>query len=127
LAHPSGNSIEPVAAVATPSSPAISAGPGHAQPRVARTRAAANTATGGTMPAQTADSALRAAVEKVAAQLITAGQSLQLSIDSESNRTIVVVRDLQTGTVIRQMPSEEMLRLASTLGADSHVLLDLTA
>ena len=79
------------------------------------------------MPAQTADSALRAAVEKVAAQLITAGQSLQLSIDSESNRTIVVVRDLQTGTVIRQMPSEEMLRLASTLGADSHVLLDLTA
>ena len=67
-----------------------------------------------------------ATVEKINAQLVTSGQSLQLSVDSHSRHIIVVVRDTQTGTIIRQLPSEEVLRLASLLGTDPHLLIDLT-
>jgi flagellar protein FlaG len=44
------------------------------------------------------------------------GRSLQFSIDSDSGRTVVSVKDMATGDVIRQIPSEEALRLAQALG-----------
>ena len=37
-------------------------------------------------------------------------------IDQDSGRTIVTVKDKSTGEVVRQIPSEEVLRLAHNLG-----------
>ena len=55
-------------------------------------------------------------MEKVAAQLESylrsVGRSLQFSIDSESGRTVVSVRDSSTGDLIRQIPNDEAMRLA---------------
>jgi flagellar protein FlaG len=133
LTHNFGASIGQMAAVATPSPSAVSAPSGSladasvkpappATPLGDEMRADASHAA----PTAAPVSALQAAIEKVGAYLVTAGQSLQLGVDPQSRHTIVVVRDTQTGTVIRQIPSEEMLRLASTLGTDSHVLIDFT-
>ncbi|QDX81330.1 hypothetical protein B9N43_08795 [Denitratisoma sp. DHT3] len=44
-----------------------------------------------------------------------APNSLSFSIDDESGKTIVKVSDAQTGEMIRQIPSEEMLELARSL------------
>ena len=72
---------------------------------------------------------LTLAVKDINAQLLTDGETLQLSVDSQSGRTIVVVRDAQTGNVVRQVPTEQVLRLASALRneGNSSVLLDLKA
>jgi flagellar protein FlaG len=127
VAHFLGNSIEPVATVAAPSplgvsasSPDAAAAPSKLVPPLAH---AADVQSAISNPNSTA---LQATLEKINAQLATSRQSLQLSVDSQSGRIIVVVRDTQTGTVIRQLPSEEVLRMASALGIDSNVLIDLT-
>jgi flagellar protein FlaG len=53
------------------------------------------------------------------------GRQVEFSIDSESGRTVVSVRDANTGDVIRQMPSEEALRIAQALGSQSNSLIDV--
>jgi flagellar protein FlaG len=52
---------------------------------------------------------------------------LQFSVDSASGRTVVSVRDMATGDVIRQIPSEEALRLAQALGSGGSTLVDVQA
>ncbi|MVF21286.1 flagellar protein FlaG [Methylocaldum sp. BRCS4] len=42
-------------------------------------------------------------------------RTVQFSIDEDSGRTIVQVRDAETDELIRQIPSEEILRLAKHL------------
>jgi flagellar protein FlaG len=127
VAHSLGNSIEPVATVAAPSPLGVAASTPDTAASPAKLVAppAAHAA-----QAQSAfsnpNAALQATLEKINAQLVTSGQSLQLSVDSQSRHIIVVVRDTQTGTVIRQLPSEEVLRMASLLGTDPHLLIDLT-
>lgn len=49
-------------------------------------------------------------------------RDIEFSVDEESNRTIVRVRDAETGEVIRQLPAEEILRIAERL-ADAEGLL----
>ncbi|UCV12727.1 flagellar protein FlaG [Dechloromonas denitrificans] len=44
-----------------------------------------------------------------------AGSQLEFSIDKESGESVVKVLDRQTKEVIRQIPSEEMLRIARGL------------
>jgi len=127
VAHSLGNSIEPVATVAAPSplgvSPSI---PNIAAPPAKAVAPSAHAADGQSAISNPHSIALEATLEKMNTQLVTSGQSLQLSVDSQSRHIIVVVRDTQTGTVIRQLPSEEVLRMASTLGIDSNLLIDLT-
>jgi flagellar protein FlaG len=68
-------------------------------------------------------------MEKVAAQLESylrsVGRSLQFSIDSESGRTVISVRDSSTGDLIRQIPNAEAMRLAQSLGSQPNALIDL--
>ena len=68
-------------------------------------------------------------MEKVAAQLESylrsVGRSLQFSIDSESGRTVISVRDSSTGDLIRQIPNAEAMRLAQSLGSQPSALIDL--
>jgi flagellar protein FlaG len=42
-------------------------------------------------------------------------RTLQFSLDEESGRVLVKIKDAETDEVIRQIPSEEILRLAKSL------------
>jgi flagellar protein FlaG len=53
---------------------------------------------------------------------------LEFRVDQDSGRTIVTVKDKSTGEVVRQIPSEEVLRLAHNLGGKGrNGLLNQTA
>lgn len=43
-------------------------------------------------------------------------RTLQFSLDDESGRVVVKIKDAETDEVIRQIPSEDILRLARYLG-----------
>ena len=45
---------------------------------------------------------------------------LEFRIDQDSGRTVVTVKDTTTGESIRQIPAEEVLRLAQNLGGTAH-------
>lgn len=71
-------------------------------------------------------------VKQAARQLETFMQSmnryLEFKVDQDSGRTIVTVKDKTTGEVVRQIPSEEVLRLAQNLGGKGrNGLLNQTA
>jgi flagellar protein FlaG len=80
-------------------------------------------------PAPVANRSIQETMEKVAAQLESylrsVGRSLQFSIDSESGRTVISVRDSSTGDLIRQIPNAEAMRLAQSLGSQTNTLIDL--
>ena len=70
-------------------------------------------------------------VKRAARQLETFMQSmnryLEFRVDQDSGRTVVTVKDKTTGETIRQIPSEEVMRLAQNLGGTAHTgLLDET-
>ncbi|WP_211242660.1 flagellar protein FlaG [Halopseudomonas bauzanensis] len=51
-----------------------------------------------------------------------AGRNIQFQVDDDSGRMVVKVTEASTGDVIRQMPSEEALRLAENLSEIRSVL-----
>jgi flagellar protein FlaG len=67
------------------------------------------------------------AVEQAARQLETFMQSmnryLEFRVDQDSGRTVVTVKDKTTGETIRQIPSEEVMRLAHNLGGTTQAAL----
>lgn len=70
-------------------------------------------------------------VRHAARQLETFMQSmnryLEFRVDQDSGRTVITVKDKNTGETIRQIPSEEVMRLAQNLGGKTHTgLLDET-
>ena len=84
---------------------------------------------------QSAQQPTRAAVQAAAQQLqdylATAGRTLEFRLDQNTGMTVVTVKDSESGDVIRQIPSEEVLKIAESLkasgGRTSNVLLSLTA
>lgn len=52
-----------------------------------------------------------------------APNSLQFSIDDDTGKTIVRVSDAQTGEIIRQIPSKELLEIARSLDKMQGMLL----
>jgi flagellar protein FlaG len=58
---------------------------------------------------------LEAAVSNVEAFTQSIRRDLKFSMDDESGKVVVKVTDSTTGEVIRQMPSEEALKLAQRL------------
>jgi len=71
--------------------------------------------------------AVKAAAEQIEKWMKSSGRSLEFRVDSSSGHTVVSVRNPQTGELIRQIPSEETLRLAAMLGAASNTLIDVEA
>ena len=53
----------------------------------------------------------------------TLRRDLQFRVDKDSNRVIVTVTDSESGDVIRQIPSEELLAIARSLEAAQQGLL----
>ena len=55
------------------------------------------------------------AVAKVESFLKVQNRELTFTIDDETKRSVVTVKDSQSGDVIRQIPSEEVLKLAERI------------
>ncbi|MFN7834476.1 MAG: flagellar protein FlaG [Burkholderiaceae bacterium] len=66
-------------------------------------------------PAQPSAVELKGAVERVSEALKTTNLSVKFSEDSDSGQTVVQVVDGETNTVLRQIPSVEMLALSKSL------------
>jgi len=66
-------------------------------------------------------------VKRAARQLETFMQGmnryLEFRVDEDSGRTVVTVKDKTTGETIRQIPSEEVMRLAHNLGGKTPTAL----
>ncbi len=62
-------------------------------------------------------------VERVQDFVSTFDNRLQFSVDESSGRSVVSVVDSKTGDLVRQIPSEEMLKLVQNL-SDNSVFID---
>lgn len=87
-------------------------------PRQPASPAAAASAAAGQVSAEadTADlGTLDQAVDLLAVHAMQAGAELDFRIDDDSGRVVVSVIDRSNGEILRQMPSEEALRIARHL------------
>jgi flagellar protein FlaG len=58
---------------------------------------------------------IKQAVENLNQQLKDNGRDLSFQMDETINRPIITVRNLQTGEVVRQIPTEEVVRMAHSI------------
>lgn len=70
---------------------------------------------------------LEAALDDLATRAAESGAQLDFRIDRDSGRVIVSIVDRSDGTVLRQMPSEEALRIARSLARAEPHLIELRA
>jgi flagellar protein FlaG len=72
----------------------------------------------------------REQLEKVAQQLQDfmgeMNRSLQFQVDEDSGRDVIKVLDKDTGDIIKQYPSEEVLNIVSKLSETAGLLIDQT-
>ena len=121
-------------ATATPSPPAVASSNGSARPtqqapqEVKAQRVDLPKQEAQSTPQRTSIDAMKAAAAQIDSYLRSTGRALQFSVDDPTGMTVVTVKDSATGETIRQIPSEEALRLAETLrsGNDPHALIDQT-
>ena len=66
---------------------------------------------------------LKTALGAIQAEIQNVQRALQFSVDEESGATIIKVIDSQTSELIRQIPAEEVLTIASRLRAATGGLL----
>lgn len=72
--------------------------------------------------------AVQAAVAQLNAYIHSSGRSIEFEIDAASGLTVVNVRDSDTGETIRQIPSDEVIRIARVLrgkASPDHLLFDM--
>lgn len=67
------------------------------------------------------------AVKEVNASLQSRSVGLQFELDREADKVIVKVIDRASGEVIRQIPTEEVVRIAKVLGNASGLLVSQAA
>jgi len=70
--------------------------------------------------------AMKAAAAQIEAYLKSSGRELEFRVNEDTGRTVITVRDSATGEVIRQIPNDEALRLARSLGNQSNALVDIS-
>jgi len=66
---------------------------------------------------------LQNAIQKVQAAMQPATGNIQFSLDQSTGKAIVKVVDAETGDLIRQIPSQEMLAIASAIDEVHSLLL----
>ena len=66
---------------------------------------------------------VKAAVDNVNAALAASNRSIEFSIDPDVKTVVVRLIDMQDGTVLRQVPSKEMLAIAKALDQLQGLLL----
>jgi uncharacterized FlaG/YvyC family protein len=67
---------------------------------------------------------LQVAVEKLNEQVQKNGRGLNFAIDEVLNRPIITVRNTSTGEVVRQIPSEVILKVAHDIEHIKGLLMD---
>ncbi|MBU6957432.1 flagellar protein FlaG [Pseudomonas sp. CVAP len=70
---------------------------------------------------------LKLAVQEIEKFVQSIKRNLEFSIDEASGRVVVKVIATESGEVVRQIPSEEALKLADSLSSASNVLFDAKA
>lgn len=83
-------------------------------------------------PAEAAASAeppmgIEQAVQEMAQRAASANTTLDFRVEEDSGRVVVSIVDASDGTVLRQMPSEEALRIARSLAKLEPHLIDRQA
>jgi flagellar protein FlaG len=58
---------------------------------------------------------LHEAVTRLNEQMESKGRDLSFSLDERIDRTIITVKNLQTGEVVRQIPTEEVVQMAHSI------------
>ena len=58
---------------------------------------------------------LQKAIDQLNNQMKDKNRDLSFSLDDRINRTIITVKKLETGEVVRQIPSEDFVKLAHSL------------
>jgi flagellar protein FlaG len=66
---------------------------------------------------------VESAVSQISDYVQNFQRDLQFSVDKDSDRLVVKVVDSETQEVIRQIPSEEMLRIARSLDSSESLIL----
>ncbi len=87
----------------------------------------ARRATGAAQAEASAPSALEEAVRNLNASLAERSVGVRFELDADTDRMVVKVVDRASGELIRQMPTEEVLRLAKVLGQAAGVLVSENA
>jgi len=82
---------------------------GQSSAHTATTESAANS------KSAAARSAMEAAARQLQAHMASVNSALEFRVDNGTGSTVITVRDKDTGEVIRQIPSEEALRIAENL------------
>ncbi|MGV8918285.1 MAG: flagellar protein FlaG [Pseudomonas sp.] len=67
---------------------------------------------------------LKSAVQEIEKFVQSVKRNLEFSIDESSGKVVVKVIASSTGEVVRQIPSEEALKLADSLSSAGSVLFD---
>lgn len=58
---------------------------------------------------------LQQAIDQLNAQMKDKNRDLSFSLDERINRTIITVKKLETGEVVRQIPTEQVIKLAHSI------------
>jgi flagellar protein FlaG len=58
---------------------------------------------------------IREAIDRLNQQLKANGRDLSFQMDEAIDRTIITVRNIETGEVVRQIPNEEVIRMAHSI------------
>jgi len=72
-------------------------------------------------------SLLTKSINELASHAQSISRGLQFTVDKELDKTVITVYDTATKTVIRQIPSEEILNFARTLEKGDAALIDVKA
>ena len=67
---------------------------------------------------------LQEAIDRLNDQMKRNGRQLNFSIDKVVDRTVIQVKNAQTGEVVRQIPDETLLRVAHNIERVKGMLLD---
>jgi len=67
---------------------------------------------------------LRESVKLANERLSTRGQRVEIGVDNNTGTIVVKVSDVKTGEMVRQIPSEDMLRITRNIDALTGILVD---
>jgi flagellar protein FlaG len=117
------NSAPPLSTTAAQKAPAasvvppgpVSAEPEQAEPAVAKVKLQAPEKVDLGFSAKEMRENIQEAIDRLNQQLKANGRDLSFQMDEEINRPVITVRNIETGEVVRQIPSEEIIRMAHTL------------
>src|SRR5688572_6638464 len=70
---------------------------------------------------------VREAIKEIQRNVGNSSTSLQFSVDSATGRTIVSIIDAETNEIVRQIPTEEVMKLARALDGMQGLLVNKKA